>query len=131
MTAPLYIYCSLYRCANRDRQAEANQGFLESFGNTVNAGFECVIKSTLLTGLDILASITCLILGILGACSVIGMSAAAAYALIGINCAITLLWLPIVGGIFYCCIEDGQQTTAGHLQFPDDQPVVTARGLQV
>ena len=92
MTAPLYIYCSLYRCANRDRQAEANQGFLESFGNTVNAGFECVIKSTLLTGLDILASITCLILGILGACSVIGMSAAAAYALIGINCAITLLW---------------------------------------
>jgi hypothetical protein len=51
---------------------------------------------------DALISLTALIVGILGAVSVIAMPAAAAYTLIGISCAITLAWIAMV--VYTCCM---------------------------
>lgn len=50
-----------------------------------------VLLSTL--AFDALVSITALVVGILGATSVIAMPAAAAYSLIGLSGGITLLWI--------------------------------------
>ena len=45
---------------------------------------------------DALSSITCLVIGILGATSIIIMPPSAAYALIGISGGITALWITMV-----------------------------------
>src|SRR5205085_2406101 len=51
---------------------------------------------------DALVSLTCLIVGILGALSMINMPAAASYALIGVSCGITALWI-IMALSLKCC----------------------------
>lgn len=63
---------------------------------------------------DTVVSLTSLIVGILGALSVIGMPPAAAYALIGVSCLITLPWLAfatlmILGIVIDKCDEAKKQ----------------------
>lgn len=65
---------------------------------TPDAYFKLVAS---VTALDTVISITGLVLGILGALSVISMPAAAAYALIGTSVAITALWGALAIKIFY------------------------------
>ena len=48
---------------------------------------------------DTIASIATLVVGILGATAVIGMSAAAAYTLIGISGGITAIWITFIAAI--------------------------------
>jgi hypothetical protein len=50
---------------------------------------------------DTLISLTCLVVGILGATGVIAMPAAAAYALIGVSGAITLGWIALTLKVLY------------------------------
>jgi hypothetical protein len=64
---------------------------------------------------DAVVSITALVLGILGAVSVIVMPAAAAYVLIGISCTITLLWI-IAFVKNKCCTQSQTQQAITHFK---------------
>jgi len=112
MCAPLFLH-SYTICPRKPDPEEDRRSFIENFfrGILCFAGFFSVVL--LSSTFDTLISITSLVLGILGACSVIAMPAIAAYTLIGISCAITILWLSIIIQISISCIKAAREIPNG------------------
>lgn len=98
MTFPLLVVTPALCCCSTRECIESQEGWKKGY----RCGFIVTLVTPCAALCDLAATITLLIVGILGAFNIIGISPAASRACIGIACAIPPLWLI---SCVACCLK--------------------------